>query len=369
MPLSAINPPNYTALFQEKTRAVCEQMTAFNPPKPDCYASQPLGFRVRAEFRLWHDGDKLDYVMFKKGQPETPVPITDFPIACESIRALMPLLLDRLRPNHELRHRLFQVEFLSTLAGDTLITLIYHRQLQGPWEQQASALASELGVSIVGRARKQKIVLGRDYVNEQLSVQGQLWHYRQYEQAFSQPNASVNIHMLEWAVDCARSLQGDLLELYCGNGNFTLPLSRQFDQVIATEMAKSGIKAARENCLANGVDNIEFIRLSAEEVSQAMAGQRTFRRLAQLPKAISDYALNTVFVDPPRAGLDQDTLAMVSAFDTILYVSCNPQTLADNLLTLNKTHHIARFALFDQFPYTHHMECAMLLQRRANLHQ
>ena len=156
-----------------------------------------------------------------------------------------------------------------------------------------------------------------------------------------------------------------MLELYCGNGNFTLPLSQQFDNVIATELSKASIRAARENLQQNGIENVQMIRLSAEEVTQAMTGERQFRRLAELPKPLYEYDLRTIFVDPPRAGLDQATLQMAAGFASIIYISCNPQTLADNLQLLCKTHSIEHFALFDQFPYTEHMECGVFLRQFA----
>ena len=86
--------------------------------------------------------------------------------------------------------------------------------------------------------------------------------------------------MIEWACERATGLAGDLLELYCGNGNFTLPLSLHFDEVIATELSKTSIRAARENLAENTIGNVEMIRLSAEEVTEAMQGKREFRRLA-----------------------------------------------------------------------------------------
>lgn len=318
---------------------------------------------MRAEFRLWHDGDDLDYVMFRRGEPATPVPVKHFPIACERIQQLMPRLLVCLQGDSELRRKLFQVEFLSTLAGDTLVTLVYHRRLEEAWRIRAEALAGELGVALVGRSRKQKEVIGRDFVTEQLHIEGRDYQYRQYDQAFTQPNAMVNMEMIEWACRAAQPLGGDLLELYCGNGNFTLPLARHFAQVVATELAKTSIRAALWNLEANNIGNVQMIRLAAEEVTQAINGERVFRRLADLPKPLAEYRLNTVFVDPPRAGLDPATTAMVQRFASILYVSCNPETLAANLSVLKETHRVEALALFDQFPYTDHMECGVLLQR------
>jgi tRNA (uracil-5-)-methyltransferase len=364
MPLSQFQPEHYPTLLAKKVARVSALLAPYDPPPPAVYPSPPEGFRMRAEFRVWHDGDALDYVMFRPGEPKTPVAIERFPIACKAIQTLMPVLRQRLRETHELRRKLFQVEFLSTLSGDTLVTLVYHRKLDEAWHRAAAALSAELGVPLVGRARKQKLVLERDFVTEILPVAGRSFRYRQFEQAFTQPNARVNIDMLEWALAAARPLRGDLLELYCGNGNFTLPLSLAFERVIATEMAKTSIRAAHWNLEHNGIDNVQMIRLSAEEVSQAMAGTRVFRRLADLPQPLGDYALQTVFVDPPRAGLDPQTEAMVAGFDTVLYISCNPETLAGNLAVLQASHRIERFALFDQFPYTDHMECGVVLQRR-----
>lgn len=369
MPLSAVQPERYSELLDTKASRVATLLAPFAAPPPAIYPSPPQGFRMRAEFRMWHDGDGLDYVMFRKDAPKTPVPITAFPIACDRIQQLMPALLERLRSNLELRKKLFQVEFLSTLAGETLITLIYHRQLEEAWQAAAATLRDELqeahpGLSIIGRARKQKLILGRDWVLERLEIDGQQYSYRQHEQAFTQPNAHVNVNMIEWARAQARKLEGDLLELYCGNGNFTLPLACHFKRVLATELAKISVRAARDNLADNGIANVEIVRLSAEEVTQALAGEREFRRLGELSTPLAEYDLRTVFVDPPRAGLDEATLGMVSTFETILYISCNPDTLAQNLETLSRSHRIDCFALFDQFPYTEHMECGVLLRRR-----
>lgn len=368
MPQSAVKPQEYSELLAGKVKLVSGLLAPFSPPEPRVFASAPIGFRMRAEFRMWHEGDDLNYVMFRPEDRKTPVPVTQFTIANESIQQLMPVLRDKLKNNDLLRRKLFQVEFLSTLAGDMLVTLVYHRKLDEEWEQAARNLVATLEpdfgeLSLIGRSRKQKVVLHSDYVREVLSVAGRDFHYLQYEQAFSQPNARVNIAMIEWACEQATTLKGDLLELYCGNGNFTLPLAQHFNNVIATELSKVSVRAARAGTEANGIENIQLVRLSAEEVTQAINGKRVFRRLADLPKPLAEYELRTLFVDPPRAGLDEYTEKMAASFDSVLYISCNPQTLAQNLQGLCRTHRIEQFALFDQFPYTDHMECGVLLKR------
>ena len=114
---------------------------------------------------------------------------------------------------------------------------------------------------------------------------------------------------------------------------------------------------------ANGVDNIRLARLSAEEFSEAWRGLREFQRLRQDGITLGDYDFSTVFVDPPRAGIDDATLAMMQEFDRVIYISCNPHTLAGNLETLTQTHRITSCALFDQFPGTEHIEGGVILER------
>ena len=113
------------------------------------------------------------------------------------------------------------------------------------------------------------------------------------------------------------------------------------------------------------MDNIQIARLSAEEFTEAFSGCRTFRRLAESGIALADYDFSTIFIDPPRAGVDNATLQLVARFDRIIYVSCNPETLAANLQTLTQTHRIQAAALFDQFPFTPHIESGVMLTRKA----
>jgi tRNA (uracil-5-)-methyltransferase len=366
MPLSEIKPENYTTLLAEKASAVETLYKTFDPPPLEIFPSRDLAFRMRAEFRVWHEDTDLYFAMFRREDPKTPHRIDVLPIASERIQLAMPALREALITNEVLRHRLFQAEFLSTVSGELLITLIYHRPLGELWEQAAASLELQLDARVVGRSRKQKLLVSEDFVEETLSINGSDYRYRQYEQGFTQPNAGVNCKMIEWACKQAQGCGGDLLELYCGNANFTLPLARHFDNVLATEVSKSSIKAALHNKEINGVDNLELARLSAEEVTEALNGEREFRRLKSLNKALADYHFSTIFVDPPRAGLDPATTELVSRFDNIIYISCNPHTQVANLEKICQSHELVSLALFDQFPYTGHTECGVLLRRKGS---
>ena len=357
-------PDNYERLLTDKISAIANDFEALGAPVPAVVTSPKDAFRMRAEFRVWHEEDNLNFVMFDGEAPKIPVTISEFPIASKAIQATLTPLQCALQSNPELRRRLFQVEFLSTQSGEVLVTLIYHRQLDDAWENEARTLAKKLDISLIGRSRGQKVTLTQDWIEESLTINKQIYRYKQPEQAFIQPNAYVNERMIEWAMGQIASPDTDLLELYCGIGNFTIPLATQFRRVLATEVSKVATRAAVDNLALNQVDNVEFARLSAEEMTVALAGERSFRRLASLAYPLEDYELRTVFIDPPRAGLDDGTLSLVQGFDEILYISCNPLTLIDNLATLVETHSIEALAFFDQFPYTPHLECGAHLKRR-----
>lgn len=366
MPLSNFQPAHYNHLLKEKQQCLQSLLTPFYNDDLQVFASPTEAFRLRAEFRFWHTETAGFFAMFKKGSNTQPIEMAQFPIAHQNINQLMQALLDKLLSNAILLERLYQVEFLTTLNNEHLITLIYHKKLDAAWQNEATLLEQQLNARIVGRSRAQKIVISNDYVDEVLTVNNNTLHYRQIEGGFTQPNAYINQKMLAWAQDqCQRQNNSqDLLELYCGNGNFTVALAPQFTQVLATEISKPSVKAAEYNFEKNDINNVKVCRMSSEEITSALNKVREFKRLKSKNIDINDYCFSTVFVDPPRAGLDAATLNLCQQFDHILYVSCNPLTLVDNLQILCETHTIKSAALFDQFPYTDHIETGICLERK-----
>ena len=372
MAIPVVDPARYDPQLEAKRERIARDFARFAPPALEVYPSPPSHYRQRCEFRIWHEEDDLFYAMFDMQpspvDPEGPkkktvVRLEDFPVASRRINELMPVLLDAIRGVPLLRRKLFQVEFLTTLSGEALITLIYHRPRDEAWESEARRLQEALGAMIIGRSRKQRLVLERDHVWERLEVEGREFVYQQVENSFAQPNAEICRSMLAWVRDVTRGSQdGDLVELYCGNGNFTVALAENFRRVLATEISRTAVASARENLAANGIDNAVIGRMSAEEFAAALKGEKGGRRVAEW--ALDDYDFTTVLVDPPRAGLDEASCRQLSDYSRIVYISCNPETLADNLEILTETHEITRFALFDQFPWTHHCECGVLLERR-----
>lgn len=361
MPLSSVNPNSYQQQLDEKTHRIANLFAPFSPPVCEVFPSAALNFRMRAEFKLWHQDDDIYYVMFHKDTPKKPHRIDEFPIGSTSINHLMPALLAAIKKSPTLKTRLFQIEFLTTLSNEALVTLIYHKKLDSDWQSEAEQLQQQFNIKVIGRSKKQKMVLSDDYVTELLTVNDTEFKFQQVESGFTQPNAGVNQKMLGWALENSANLTGDLLELYCGNGNFTVVLAQNFNKVLATEISKTSVKSAEYNFKLNNINNATIARMSSEEFSSALMGEREYRRLNNIN--LTDYDITTVLVDPPRAGLDENTIKLISQFENILYISCNPNTLFDNMTTLSKTHTIEKMALFDQFPYTDHVECGLLLKR------
>ncbi len=356
---------NYEKQLDDKTSVLQNLMQPFTPPAVECFSSEPEHYRLRAEFRVWHDGDDLYHIVFNS-QTKEKVRVDQFPSASRLINDMMLALMEELKDKPVLRYKLFQIDYLSTLSGQIIVSLLYHRQLDEAWEKAARDLKARLGdkfdLQLIGRARKQKICLDHDYVIEKLEINNQQLIYKQVENSFTQPNGGINQKMLEWAIDITKDATGDLLELYCGNGNFSLALAQNFDRVLATEIAKPSVDSAQYNISENHIDNVTILRMAAEEFTSAMRGEREFRRLKGID--LQSFNCNTILVDPPRAGLDDETLKMIQEYENIIYISCNPETLADNLKTLCQTHNVSKLALFDQFPYTHHMEAGVYLTRK-----
>ncbi len=360
MTVNDFSAASYQQQLHDKLSRIQKDFAEFSLPEIQVYPSAEKHYRMRAEFRVWHQQEVTNYVMFDEAK--RPYTIHEFPVGSVLMNQLMSNLLVEINADELLRHKLYQVDFLTTQSGEALVTLIYHKQLTDEWVAQAKAIKQKLGVDVIGRSRKQRLLVERDHVIERMQVLGRDYFYQQVEASFTQPNAGVCESMLSWAVNHSKNSGGDLLELYCGNGNFTLPLSQNFSKVLATEVAKTSVESAQFNIAQNNIENIQIARMSSEEFSQAMDGVREFNRLRHVN--LADYHFSTIFVDPPRAGLDPHTTSITQRFDNIIYISCNPETLRENLRTITQTHAIRAFALFDQFPYTHHAECGVILQKK-----
>ncbi len=170
---------------------------------------------------------------------------------------------------------------------------------------------------------------------------------------FIQINAAINAKMVDRVLELL-DLQGQerVLDLFCGLGNFTLPVARRVSEVVGVEADAGLIQRARANAQNNGIDNARFYAANlAAEVSDA-------------PWLGSTYA--KALLDPPRVGA-QEILGPIAKLgvNRLVYVSCNPATLARDagILVHRHGYHLAAAGVMDMFPHTTHVESMALFLR------
>ena len=192
------------------------------------------------------------------------------------------------------------------------------------------------------------VVAGRPFIEEQIAG----LRFRIGLETFFQTNTAGAEQLVE-TVGAFAALNGGetVYDLYAGVGTFTLPLACRAGRVYGLEIGGSAVEAARENAALNGVSNVEFF-----------AGD--VRRL--LPEVLGRTRRPDVLVlDPPRSGAGSRVMRKIiaAAAPRIVYVSCNPTTLAPDLAELAGAGYAVRAVQpVDLFPHTHHVECVVLLE-------
>ena len=267
----------------------------------------------------------------------------------------MPKLIDCINNNLELNNKLFQINFRTNRNDHLLISLIYHKLLNDNLKQKASELADQLNIDINIRARKELFSTGSELLIDNISVNNLILY--QTDQSFYQPNHFHMPKMIDKAIEYIDE-PFDLLELYCGSGTFTLPLSSIFKNVFATESNRQSIKCITKSISDQKIKNIKHARLSAEEISEAFNG-RIFRRMADIN--IREYKFSHILVDPPRSGLGEDVIPLLKKFKNIIYISCNYETYIKDLKMLSD-YKITNIEIFDQFPNTPHLEIVSVIK-------
>jgi 23S rRNA (uracil1939-C5)-methyltransferase len=192
-------------------------------------------------------------------------------------------------------------------------------------------------------------VLGEEFLEEELAG----LRFRISPMAFFQTNTEMAERLCELAGEAA-GLTGRerVFDLYCGIGTIGLTLARNGGEVWGIETVPEAIADAEHNAKRNGIENARFI---AQDV-----------RLGVRPLLEEAGPPDVVVVDPPRAGLSKKIVRRVIECEArrIVYVSCNPTTLAPNAAQLNEAgYRLRRVTPVDMFPHTPHVECVAVLER------
>ena len=177
---------------------------------------------------------------------------------------------------------------------------------------------------------------------------------------FIQINADVNEKMVLQALAwLAPQATDNILDLFCGLGNFSLALAQSSRQVIGVEGVQTMVDKASQNAQLNGVSNCQFFQadLNSNWQEQAWFCENQSSQEAKP---------NKVLLDPARAGAEQAVAQIVKlAVDKILYVSCEPSTLARDIQhLLTHGYKISKISLIDMFSHTKHVETMVLFERK-----
>jgi tRNA (uracil-5-)-methyltransferase len=314
------------------------------------YTSPASGYRARSEFGFSKDS----YTMIRDGRK---VFMNSYDITHLSIQKVMNELLLLIRSNDIIKQKLFQVNF-RTSGTNVLASLIYHRQLDDEWIAEAKKIQNALSnISIIGRSKKTNVLIGRENLEITYVINNSSFKILQNDLVFFQPNIYLYPLMMKFILDQLEEPK-DLLELYCGCGGFTLALASQFNKIFATENNRHSIRLLKESIELNSISNIKIGRLSGDETASALAKDRPFRRLENID--LDSYNFSHILVDPPRAGLSEETINLSAQFKNMIYISCNPDTFIRDLKELNRE--IKSIAIFDQFANTQHLEIIALIK-------
>ena len=189
-----------------------------------------------------------------------------------------------------------------------------------------------------------KTVKGKGYITETLEN----LKFIVSPDSFFQVNTTGALLLYNQVLEYASLTENEnVLDLFCGTGTIGMFLSRKAKKVIGVEINQYAIEDAKKNAEMNGVSNIEFICDDATNVKLN--------------------GIDVVVVDPPRSGLNPKIIEYLLNLKSkkIIYVSCDPMTLARDLKSLQDGYDVKEVSLVDMFPNTYHVECVSVLHRKS----
>lgn len=326
------------------------------PDQPQSY----LGYRQRIRLHVGKNG----VPGYHQYHSHTLEPVTSCPLAVSQLNDIFSQCLKGNLFLQLIQRHTTQIE-LQYSAYDNTVVLFIHRERKPSKSDRrvAEQLAAELHSlkaiiytspgsqpEIVSREKEglpSFVQLGFDQPlpdGETLKLQFEAGGFCQVNQ---EQNTELIIHLLDWA-----KLSGKerVLDLFCGMGNFTLPLTRRAASATGLDLKRSSIRSARKNAENNHVFNCEF-------------GQET--ALQGIKNIVEDgEQFDFVLLDPPRQGCaDVIPYLPETGAKVVMYISCDPATLSRDLLLLKEHGYMVdKMKMIDMFPQTHHMETMVSLK-------
>lgn len=332
----------------------------------------PYGYRNKAQIPVREVRGQLTTGFYRK-RSHNLIPIEDFIIQHPEMDSAILIVRDILRKykvapydeeNHagDIRHIIVRRGFFT---GEIMLVLVTNSMILPHAQEIIAAIREEIPevVSIIQNINSEKtnvilgkqamVLFGKDYYTDEL-----MGHtFKISHQSFYQINSQQTEKLYSVAVDYA-NLTGEevVVDAYSGIGTMTLALAEKAKQVYGVEIVPQAIENAKTNAVDNAIDNVAF------EVADAGDW------LVQ--KAKDGLAVDVVVVDPPRKGLAKEFIDAVLEMkpERMVYVSCNPSTLARDLKLLHEGgYKLEEVQPVDMFPQTYHIEVVCRLTRNEDV--
>lgn len=317
--------------------------------------AEPWGYRRKGRFSVrWVEKKGRTLVGFREADSRFVADLS----RCETV---IPRIGDRIEDikalidGLQVKREIPQIEFI---AGDDAIALVFRHLVPLPEVDRDAlvAFARRHGFAIFLQPKGVDSVhpLWPESVDLSFRIPHSdiVLHFRPLD--FVQVNAGLNERMIERALGLLDPQPGErVLDLFCGLGNFTLPIARRVARAIGVEGDAGLIARARENAAVNGLRNVEF---HAADLARDLTGEPWLRGFDKL------------LLDPPRSGADIVLAQLpLKAVSRIVYVSCHPASLARDagFLVHERGYRLVSAGVMDMFPHTAHVESIALFERES----
>ncbi|WP_109220966.1 23S rRNA (uracil(1939)-C(5))-methyltransferase RlmD [Klebsiella oxytoca] len=315
----------------------------------DIIAASPWGYRRRARLSLNYQPKAQQLqIGFRKANSSEIVDVVQCPVLVPTLGALLPAVRECLSGLQSLR-QLGHVELVQADNGP-LMVLRHTAALPAADKEKLERFSQSHGLSLY--------LAPQSEILEQIRGEAPWYTSDGLRLVFSprdfiQVNDGVNQLMVRTALEWLDVQPQDrVLDLFCGMGNFTLPLAKRAAQVVGVEGVPALVAKGQENAALNALHNVTFFHENLEEDVTRQAWAK--------------HGFDKVLLDPARAGAAGVMLHIIKlAPRRVVYVSCNPATLArDSDVLLQAGYTIQRLAMLDMFPHTGHLESMVLFEHK-----
>ena len=316
--------------------------------------STPYGYRQRARLAIWYRENGEFELGFRQSKSKKLVDVTLCSVLDTRLNALLPRLREWLQ-DFTCYRAVTHIELLSA-DSDVGIVIRHTQALEATALKGLMKLSLELHCQIWLKPEREDALVdvGGQSCDPRMSYTLPDYKLKLYFHPldFTQVNAAINRAMIQQAITLMQ-LQGHerVLDLFCGIGNFTLPIARLAREVVGVEGVESMVLRGRENAVLNQIENVQFIAADLEKDVAKMHWARE--------------SFDVVLLDPPRAGAKgvMHWLQQLAA-ERIVYVSCDPATLIrDSKMLLGMGYQLTTLGFMDMFPQTAHIESMVLFER------